>query len=293
MDGSQKKIFGAFLVGFVIIAAALWLRLETAVPAGDGGEPVVATTDTPARQLIPVSDKDSDGIPDWQEALQKAEPIILNNTSDNYQPETLTEQFSISFLQDMVLARNYGDFGKTPEELANLASEQLANAEPDKMYEQKDIIVLPDNSAAAKRVYMNQMALIIMENSVPRGSANEIEILKRAYQQENETELENLDSIIAMYKDLIDRSLKTPAPSSYTKEHLDVINVYNAVYNDIVAMKSAFSDPLRTVVRLKRYEEDATGLYVALLNLQKKVVGDNITFTTNDPAYNFIVNTQL
>lgn len=283
------KIIGAFLVGLALLSLTLFLRISQQ-PSKLSGELVATPTETKPREVIAVSDKNQDGIPDWQEALNKTEPIILEKTDTVYRPETLTDEFSTAFLQDMVLARNYGEFGNTPEELANRATEQMAQFAVDELYQEKDLNISNDNSDAAIRKYTNQVAQIILDNTVPADSLSELEILKQAYTKEDEKRLDDLDPIISMYDDILSRTLLLPVPSSYKKEHLDIINVYKAVYNDIDAMKLAFSDPLKAVIRLKRYEEDVTAMYVVLLNLQKKVVLSGITFSLSEPAYELIVN---
>ncbi len=289
MDDARMKIIGAFLVGLALLSLTLFLRISQQ-PSKLSGELVATPTETKPREVIAVSDKNQDGIPDWQEALNKTEPIILEKTDTVYRPETLTDEFSTAFLQDMVLARNYGEFGNTPEELANRATEQMAQFAVDELYQEKDLNISNDNSDAAIRKYTNQVAQIILDNTVPADSLSELEILKQAYTKEDEKRLDDLDPIISMYDDILSRTLLLPVPSSYKKEHLDIINVYKAVYNDIDAMKLAFSDPLKAVIRLKRYEEDVTAMYVVLLNLQKKVVLSGITFSLSEPAYELIVN---
>lgn len=288
MDDSRKKILGAFLVGSVLVVFALVVKLNQPLPeeTSDGLTVIAATT---PRSHIEISDKDNDGIPDWQEALQKAEPIILEEVKENYEPETATEEFSIEFLQNMVLSSNYGEFGAKPEEIAGQAAEQMSELAVDKLYGSNDIQTDNNNTPEAVRHYANQLAQIVMDNTVPANSLNELEILKQAYTTENPSRLDELDPIIAMYKDMVDRSLKVTVPSDYAKEHLDLINVYNAIYQDILAMKLAFVDPIKTVVRLKRYDEDATSLFVVLLNLQKKMLLNDVTFTESDPAYRFLV----
>lgn len=289
MDSSVKKILGAFFVGFIMISLALLIKFLNPT-TNQEGELAVINTSATQRSHIEVSDNDHNGIPDWQEALHKNDPVLTEKNTGEYKPDTLTEEFSVEFLKEMVLASNYGEFGSSQDEIVKQATDQLANQAVDELYGATDITVSNSNDSKAVRNYINQLARIANDYTVSSDSLNEVEILKQAYVTEDPDRLNDLDPIISMYKNMIDRSLALSVPSEYSKEHLDLVNVYNAVYKDISAMKMAFSDPLQTVVRLKRYEEDVTSLYVVLLNLQKKVLLSGVQITETDPAYRFFVN---
>ena len=288
MDSSRNKVLVAFGVGGLLVLLALYLKLQTPPIESEESLAVVATSDAP-RARIEITDSDGDGVPDWQEALQRSEPIIVEDATEPYEPETRTEQLAIDFFQDMMLSRNMGVVGQDPTELAEQAVAQISDLALDELYGVNDIVLSQDNSLPAVKAYSNQMATIVLEQEVSTDSLSEVEILKQAFTLDQPEMLDELDPILAGYKDMIDRSLATPVPSNYAKEHLDLINVYNAIYNDILAMKEGFNDPALVVIRLRRYEEDANTLFVALLNLQKKVLLEGVTFTESDPAYRFIV----
>ena len=69
----------------------------------------------------------------------------------------------------------------------------------------------------------------------------------------------------------------------------DLINTFNAIEQDIEGMTLAFSDPAVTLLHLKRYQDDATGLAYAMQNMffALKPYGDK--FKPDDPASIFIV----
>lgn len=259
------------------------------VPTNPDSGLVVTTRTSQDRTFITTTDTDNDGIPDWQEALHRTEPIAIEAASSSYEiPDTLTDTFAIQFFQEMVRAENYGAFGSNPEELAEFATDQFSDKAKDVLYGTSDIILKKDTSKTAAREYANTMAQIVIDYSIPADYPNEIQILRRAYDTNNPDVLDELDILIAGYKGMVERSLATPVPTAYVKEHLDLINVYKAVLTDLEAMKLAFSDPLFTMVRLKRYEEDAATLSIVALNLYKQLLLDGVTFAATDPAAQFI-----
>ncbi len=291
MDSARNKILGAFLIGAILVTAAWYVKNQKeATPIVDESENnITVVKDNAPRARITVTDSDNDGMPDWQEALQRTEPINLAEGDESYEPETTTDEFSIEFFQDMMLTQQYGEFGSTPEELASQATKQLSNMALDTLYSEADLTIDQNNTSLAVKNYGNKLAEIVLQNSVPIDALNEVQVLHQAYTLNDPNMLSELDVIADGYKDMIDRSLALTVPSEYTKEHLDLVNVYNAVYQDILGMKDGFTDPAMTVVRLKRYQEDAASLYVVSLNLQKKMLLAGITFTEEDPAYHFIV----
>jgi len=103
-------------------------------------------------------------------------------------------------------------------------------------------------------------------------------------QYENEDEIKRLVPHASMYKALRDEALATPVPQSLIKQHLDLINTYHALYKNISDMQMAFDDPMVSLMRIKRYQDDATGLGFALTNLFNALVPHASLFTQSDPA---------
>lgn len=288
MITSRKKILGAFLVGIVMVVGA-WQISTLSAPVPQTGTLEVVSSDTLERTFIAVNDRDGDGIADWQEALQQTDPVEITAASSSYEePDTLTGKFAIEFLQEMVRSENYDAFGSEPAELANFATDAFAEQATDELYTEEDIIISPNTGKEAIRTYANSLASAVLDTSIPGDYPNELDILRRAYATNNEDDLEKLDLIITNYNRLLERTLDIPVPASYKKEHLNLINVYQAVLTDIEAMRAAFSDPLFTMIRLKRYEEDAASLTIVILDLYRKVLTDEVSFNEGDPALIFI-----
>lgn len=288
MVTSRTKIVGAFILGMGLVLGAFWLRAYS--PAAENGTGLaVATRDEATRVHINTDDQDGDGIPDWQEALQRTEPITLKAATSTYEtPDTLTDQFAIQFFQDMVRAENYGAFGSNPEELADYATNAFAEKANDVLIGANDITITPDNGVVAIKNYANQMATIALDYTVPANSLSELEILKQSLDTGNPAILSELDVYVDGYSNMLTRSLATPVPDTYSKGHLDLLNVYQALRNDLVAMQASHDDPLNALIRVKRYQEDASTLAIAVLNLYQQALADQVTFTDADPASQFL-----
>lgn len=285
MTSSHKRVYGAFLVGSALILGAFLVKTNIQSESGEGTLAVSSYESAP-RAYIATSDQDGDGIPDWQSALQRTEPIITRGIDETYEiPDTLTDQFAISFFQDMVRADNYGEFGVSTDEIIAGAEETFTEAGKDELYGIADIRMQNDNSVEALRVYGNALASIALTYTLPEDAPSEGEILKRALETNNESLLENLQPYIDGYEDMLGQLLLVPVPSAYSTHHLDLVNALSAVHNDLVGMQRVFDDPLYAIIRIKRFQEDVAAMQLTILNIQKQMVLDEVTFTSNDPVY--------
>ncbi len=84
-----------------------------------------------------------------------------------------------------------------------------------------------------------------------------------------------------------DGALAIPVPRPLLKEHLDLINTYEAVYQDIEAMTLSLEDPVVALLRIRRYAEDALGLRLALENMYDALSPYANQFSPTDSAQIF------
>tara|TARA_B100000745_G_scaffold69441_1_gene41400 strand:+ start:1253 stop:2128 length:876 start_codon:yes stop_codon:yes gene_type:complete len=284
MSGAQKRIAAAVIFSAALVSAALFLRIDRPVKAPT--EQAVAVVNTaPERQAIPEQDKNGDGVPDWQEALQTTKPLTITGEPDEgYKaPETLTEQFALEFFQDMVRAENYGAFGDSPETLVASAADSLAREAVDEMFTAKDITTTSDTSTESLARYGDTIASIMFTYS-EEGGESETDILLRALRSQNENDLQALDMKIVAYGNYVEQTKKVIVPNNMTREHLLLLNSYQAILSDIIAMRNAFGDPMLALLRVKRYQEDAQGLFTALDILYTKLINNGAQWEAGSPA---------
>ncbi len=291
MNGSSRsRIIGAFLVGFAIVAVSYAVNFF--------GQPTIASdqpaivSEAPLRSTIEVTDSNQDGVEDWQEEFVDIAPVILNNsTDDDYElPETTTGQAALALIQRAVLAKTHGTFGDSQEEMVKKTADSIKAQSGDKIYSIKDIIISKDTADQDIRNYGNALANAILDNDV-QGLRDKLLILKNVLESPtpSQEDLDELKVIADIYLNTRNATLNIPVPKTFVKEHLDLINVYNAYHQDIVAMYKVHEDPLLTLVRLKRYEDDATGLRLALQNMYFALKKHERVFEEGDSAAFFNV----
>ncbi len=286
----NKKVTGAFLIGFALIAGSYVVS-----NFGKNAEPITAniytaTTPLAPRIFIPIVDSDQNGVEDWREDFVSETPLIIDESTSTVpyeMPTSLTDQVGIQLFQSILEAKAMGKVGPSQTEIIQKAADQLRKTVKDVIYGPNNVTTIP-LSPTAVRTYGNTMAQIILNNNQP-DSENELTILDRAVKSEDPEELKKLNPLALMYKNLRDQSIATPVPEPFLKQHLDLINTYQALYKNLSDMQLVFSDPVVALMRVKRYQDDAIGLSLALQNIYNVVLPYASVFEPNDPAVLFVV----
>ena len=288
VSNSKSRVIGAFIVGFAIVAGAYIANSLTPSVAPNVQSATVAQT--PARVFIETNDANKNGLEDWREQFVDNSPTIsLDENGEGYTlPDTLTGQVSIAFFQSIVTAKGTEGFGRTKEQIINDTTETISKYGTDTIFDIKDIVIKDDNSVAAIRAYANGAADAIIVNDIP-GSRDELIILKELLNTENEQGIAELKTIAQTYQKTRDDTLKLAVPSQLAKEHLDLINVYHALAIDFEAMAKVLDDPMLSLVRIKRYQDDAEGLALAMQNIYAGLEPYASGFSENDSALIFFV----
>ncbi len=282
---------GAILAGTAIIAGALLLR-DSADPLAEAtvvnGEAVVVTA-APKRSAIPINDSNNDGVADWQESLQKTEPIaVTENASSSFDaPDTLTEQFALEFFEQMVRNESNGEFGKDPQAFVSAFNGALVNQASDEPLDRDDIRTTENNSPSTLTQYGEAVA-VIMNRHDEESNENEAVILERALRDGNAAELAKLNGKIQVYSNLLKDTVALQVPSRVAAEHLALLNAYQALLADISAMQNAFNDPMKALLRMKRYQDDATGLTTAIGNLYTALLTNGASWPADSVVFSII-----
>ena len=277
------------MIGFAIVAGAYVLS--------NFGEPRTnssltkiesATADAaPMRVFIPTADTDIDGVEDWRDQFITAPAVNLTQDNSAYEPpKDLTGQLGVSLIEGLLATKAAGPIAKTKDQLLDKTLTELEKiAISDTIYDYKDIVITNDTSDEVIRTYGNAIASIIITQSKPE-LKHEI-ILLRDYLVPPKGVVgdpTDLISLATVYKNYRDYTLKTPVPRIFIKQHLDLINVYNALYVNIDTMSKATEDPVLPYVRLKRYEDDVAGLGMSLENMYSAILPYAKVFKQNDAA---------
>ncbi len=288
MGDSQKRILVASLLGVVLMGTAFWSsqKYNTKTPPQRNDESIFIVK----REHIPVIDSDADGIPDWQSRFFAGPPIIIseNASTTPYKiPDTLTARHGIEFFENVLTAEAYGALGATQETIVNNSIEKLQREAQDILYRPSGINVTQNNSPEFLRSYGNLVSLIILNNQ--SGGEHEYEIFVDAFNRQDTERLKDLERPYANYENIENALLDVSVPEGYSKEHLDIVNAFLALKNDVGAMQVVFDDPLYTLIRYKRYSSDVLGMTDTLVQLYSALyLQDGIRFSGDEPVLRLV-----
>tara|TARA_B100000508_G_scaffold14367_2_gene9808 strand:+ start:2516 stop:3412 length:897 start_codon:yes stop_codon:yes gene_type:complete len=289
MNGQiNPRVVGATVIGFALVAGAYTISSFNAPVA----EPQQANVQAASvkRVAIDVLDNDNNGIEDWRDEFVTTNPVVLDEAaSSTYTPpDTVTGQMGISFMEGIIRSKGYGPFGRTQDEVINDTANLLATETVYDLYDTPDIEIIEDWDEEDIKNYGNTIANVIFENSIPNMDG-ELFILHDILTTNDQSRITELNSLVEVYRGYRDDTLKVPVPAILVKQHLDLINTYHAIHQDISAMTLTFDDPAVTLLHLKRYQDDASGLAYALQNMYFGLEPYADLFVVADPAAMFAI----
>jgi hypothetical protein len=278
------RLGGAVALGIAVIAVAFMMR--AAHTDDQTGELVVAESAT--RPYIEAKDSNNDGIMDWEEQLGRrvigsVDDLGAESTSTAVytEPTTLTDKFARSFFEDYIRAKDTTAFQESQEAFLLTSIDAIEDDTQMALYTRHDINATVDSESAI-REYGNRVSEIVTVHSVKND--NEANILARALDQNDPEILKQLEPTRDAYEKVLRDTLLVPTPHSLVDEQLDLVNTYQAILTDIIAMERAFTDPLYTLARMKRYEDDALGLLYAYINILKATDEAGIIYANDEPG---------
>jgi len=280
----NPKILGSSVAGISLVVLAFVFHKDNPEPSKESALHV--STERKIREFIPITDTDKNEIPDWQEKFAKEEVDLDQlNESGNSFTETQTSKFMYGILESAI--NNPDDFTKS-NLLTDAVTNDLGSVSKDKQFTKSDINISYDNSTLALRDYGNKVAEIVINNAVPKAINSPLDIMYRSLKSSREEDLKELDFFLNSYEGMLLEMTKESVPEILVKEHLSLINVYQAIYSDLNAFNKIFDDALLTMLRIRRYSADIEALNTAISNLYLKLHNAGIEWTDTDTAYYFI-----
>lgn len=278
----NPRVIGAFVIGFALVGAAYTItnfgKPTMQMPAA------VIGNEAPPRVAIEVSDKDQNGIEDWRDEFVTTEAMIMDEASTTFEfPTTYTGRLGIDLLEGVIRARSAGPFGRSQDEVVSDTVETISKETAFTLYDTKDVSVLRDWNEDDIRNYANAMAGAILDIKIGQ-TENELLILNDVMTRGKTERIGELKVLADGYKTLRDKTLIIPVPALFVKQHLDLLNTYNALHHDIGGMGQSVEDPVVALMSLKRYEDDALGLQLAMQNMYVALTPYASLFSASDPA---------
>jgi len=300
---AHQKVLVTLIICIGIIGSVFVISKLGGDPTSTGGtknnQDLLSTIDK-----TPEADTDGDGLKDWEESLigtnptnvdtdgdgttdgeevtqgrdpKKAgpndkasteiSPLVINavETEDN----TLTAQVSRNFFGQYLLAKKGGQ-EVTPEIAIEIAESVMQNIPVEsnaRQYEIKDIKVVPV-TLESQTTYIETFIRILKANP-PKSKENEIDIVTRAIESQNPTDIKKIEPILQAYKNILTETLKIPVPKDLVPDHMIYINALSSMYTDLLEMSLVLEDPMRGYIGYSHYQKDALVLKIGFEGIQK------------------------
>jgi len=270
------------------------------------------------RNEIGDNDSDKDGLRDWEEALWSTDPDNPDTDGDGTKdgeevdqnrdpltpgpdderkvettsftgnvnisdPTNVTEAFSQQFFADYMSLRQSGNLDDPANTSLILESAQDILVVTTTLYEERDIIVVEENTESL-RTFGNQTGTVFqIYGNV--GGDSVVTIIENAVVKDKPNEIERLDPILQSHSNIIEHLLAVPTPASAVNIHLNLINSISASHDTLLNLRNIFTDPLQALVSLEKYNESSKATAQSLKNLEQYFKQRNITFNVDENGY--------
>ncbi|MCA9360560.1 hypothetical protein H6785_02680 [Candidatus Nomurabacteria bacterium] len=282
----NPKIIGATVIGLALVAGAYTISNfgESNFPQ----QPATALASEPLERVsIVVTDNDKNGIEDWRDAFVDAEIVNKFEPGAPYvPPDTLTGKVGVKLLEGMIESRIYAPFTPSDDEVVNGVVESIEQGALVKLVGTEDLVIMEESDDQDIVNYANTVAATIYRHGKD-STENELVILDDILRNDKQERTVDLEKKALVYQNIFADTLEIPVPKIFVKEHLDLLNTYQAVHEDIDAMSKIIDDPLLSLVYLKRYPNNIEGMTLALGNMYAALEKYADLFGADDPALLF------
>ena len=310
MENEKHKTRNAILVVLLFISI---LALSAVVPARwIGGEkkvvllPKLDLTLLASPQNV-ATDRNRDGDISWKEVIDdtldapastlaelqknKPDPKAIEQLND---PNNLTASFSKNlYLPTAYLKKNnITDEAAKSDALARLVQDEKAKLTKT-TYRLSDITIAPSESKQTIQVYGNSMATLLKRTVSKEIVTKELTSVIAYSETKDASTLVELAKSVERLDSIIQKMKTMPVPISAASYHLLALSRV-ADYREVVFNLSKIeSDPIRASFVIDSYTESTALIFKLYQQLSAYFKLSNVTFTSQDPGYVFIVGYTL
>ncbi len=176
--------------------------------------------------------------------------------------------------------------------------QRYPEAKPGKVYTESDIVFAEETTPAladsgtpfskgedtdaSLRAYGNAIGAVI--NAHKEGGESELIIFERALQNDDGTDLANLDGRIRHYEEMLSEFMAIPTPKGTATMQVDLLNAIEALRESTSGMALAFTDPVRTLSLASAYPTAVEKLVRAFEDISDYFAMKKIVFGEKEPG---------
>jgi hypothetical protein len=240
-------------------------------------------------------DTDGDGIPDWEESLRGTDPTKKETTlgipdsvaieklkaqqilgtngqispgNQNMENLTQTDKFSRDFLATVTTLSQNGEIDQaTADKISSSLADNIQNSPQRKIYKFSDIKIIKNDTFAAVKKYADTLSNIYKKNPT---KYTILDILQKFSADENNIDvsiLSELDPNIKQINSFINGMVKIEVPQSLVILHLDVLNGFQGIVENLNDIKLYETDALVALRGISKYSQNSARLESAISKL--------------------------
>lgn len=219
----------------------------------------------------------------WQtEVSQVARPIDVPELAAEEQ--TVTDTVSTTILSNY-LALKQND-ALTQESAQNLIDQTIdfIGYDNGKVKTEADLNIIADNGLTTITEYGENLGNILKKNK-PTVIKNEIEIITKALESNDQSKIEELKTIINVYNNIANDLLKIKVPKTFVKAHLDLVNGSRGMSAALSTMEQVFKDPIKSLPAFQAYNLSASVFMGSLRATNTFIMQNKIVYKQGTGGY--------
>lgn len=290
-----KNKKATLIVGAIVFLVVIFfLKSGSSYKSTASQQAMLAYGNLPVQDLVS-KDTDGDGVPDWQENLMGTDPTkkettagipdkvaiqkiedsnkdnsvdISGGTTGSSGKLTQTDKFSQELFTTVATLNQTGPVDQTTvDKISASLVDRIKNYSVKKIYSASDLNISSDNSLTTVKNYNNKMGVI--NNAYP--IINPADVLKAAITESGDFDssvLSQLNPYTKQTQGIINGMLKIKVPQEFAQAHLNVINAFEKVTENLSDVQLIDTDSVVALGATSQYDDNNTALDSAIFNLK-------------------------
>lgn len=194
---------------------------------------------------------------EWQKELNSATKNLTTVESKTSGDDSTTDLVSISLVSNYLALKQSDTLDQASAQKLVDQGLDYINKTSNQLTKVSQLNVIPDDGKQSIIEYGEKLGRVF-ENNRPETIKNELEIISIAVRSGNQSKVDELDSIIAVYKNIAKELLAMPVPQTFVRAHSDMVNGSMGLVAALSEVKNVFKDPIKSMVAMQIYQDNAT-----------------------------------
>lgn len=271
----SKKVLSLF-----ILATALVTSIILAFGKEKSGTAINFASNLVAGDKISIPEN-----PDWQNELGQitiSGSELIAKTGEGTQ--TTTDIVSTSIASNYLALKQSGALDQESAQKLIDQTIDFINQNGEKIVATSELNVISDNGLQTITEYGENLGTILRKNR-PAIVKNEVEIITKALETNDQSKIEELQEIIIVYNNITNDLLKMKVPKTFVKAHLDMINGSKGITLALKKIQGVFGDPIQGLPTLQIYSEGANTLTKSLQATSNFIVENKVVYKQGSGGY--------